>query len=126
MSDGLLADLVLLAHLGFIAFVGAGGLLVARWPRLAWLHLPAVAWGAAVEIANLSCPLTPLENRLRQAAGEAGYAGDFIGHYLLGLIYPEGLTRPVQIGLGLLAIGLNLVIYAWLIRRSRRQRGADQ
>ncbi|NWG87031.1 MAG: DUF2784 domain-containing protein [Hydrogenophilaceae bacterium] len=123
MSYSLLADLVLLAHLGFIAFVGGGGLLVARWPRLIWLHLPLAAWGAAVEIANLPCPLTPLENSLRQSAGEAGYAGDFIGHYLLAVIYPEGLTRPVQIGLGLLVIAMNLVVYAWVIRRWRQRTG---
>lgn len=119
MSYSLLADLVLLAHLGFIAFVGGGGLLVARWPRLVWLHLPAAAWGAAVEIGNLPCPLTPLENHLRQVAGQAGYAGDFIGHYLVAVIYPEGLTRPVQISLGLLAVAMNLAIYGWLLRRRR-------
>lgn len=125
MSYSLLADLVLLAHLGFIAFVGGGGLLVARWPRLVWLHLPAAAWGAAVEIGNLPCPLTPLENHLRQVAGQAGYAGDFIGHYLVAVIYPEGLTRPVQISLGLLAVAMNLAIYGWLLRR-RRHSGKNQ
>lgn len=119
MPYNLLADLVLLAHFGFILFVGGGGLLVARWPRLAWLHLPAAAWGAAVEIGNIVCPLTPLENRLRQLAGESNYAGDFIGQYLLAVIYPEGLTRPIQIGLGLLAIAINLAVYAWVVRRLR-------
>ena len=122
MPYTVLADLTLVAHLAFILFVGAGGLLVARWPRLAWLHLPAVAWGALVEIANIVCPLTPLENRFRRLAGEAGYAGDFIERYLVAAIYPEGLTRPTQIGLGLLAIAVNLAAYAWLLHRRRASR----
>lgn len=118
----ILADLALVGHLAFIVFVGAGGLLVARWPRLAWLHLPAAAWGALVEIAGITCPLTPLENRFRLLAGEVGYAGDFIGHYLSALIYPAGLTRPMQIGLGLLAVVINLAVYAWVVRCLRRNR----
>lgn len=122
----LLADLTLVGHLAFIVFVGAGGLLVGRWPRLAWLHLPAAAWGALVEITGLACPLTPLEKHFRLLAGEASYAGDFIGHYLAALIYPEGLTRPLQIGLGLLAILMNLAIYAWVIRRLRRKRRTNR
>ncbi|MBI5938539.1 MAG: DUF2784 domain-containing protein [Betaproteobacteria bacterium] len=126
MPYNLLADLVLLAHFGFILFVGGGGLLVARWPRLAWLHLPAAAWGALVEIAGIVCPLTPLENHFRQLAGETAYAGDFIGRYLLAVIYPTGLTRPVQIGLGLLAVAINLAVYAWAIRRLRKQAALPQ
>jgi uncharacterized membrane protein YhhN len=113
----LLADGVLLAHLVFILFVALGGLLVWRWPRLAWLHLPCVAWGAAVELMGWYCPLTPLENRFRALAGEAGYAGDFIQHHLLGAIYPEGLTRGMQIALGLIALAINLPVYATLWRR---------
>ncbi len=121
MLYGALADLTQLLHFGFILFVGAGGLLIARWPRLAWLHLPAAAWGVAVEIGDIVCPLTPLENHFRQLAGKAGYTGDFIGHYLLAVIYPSGLTRPGQIGLGLLAIAINLVVYTWLVRRLWRK-----
>ena len=95
------APVVLVLHGLFIAFVLLGGLAVARFPRLVWLHLPAVAWGAWVSGAGWICPLTPLENRLRRAAGEAGYPGGFVEHYLVGLIYPEGLTRGLQLFFGL-------------------------
>lgn len=116
----LAADAVVFAHLLFILFVLCGGLLVLRWRRLAWLHLPAVAWGMAVEFFHLYCPLTPLENHLRQAAGESGYGGGFIEHYLLALIYPSGLTPSIQLVLGTLVLGLNLAVYLGLVlRRSR-------
>ncbi len=115
-----LADLVLLLHLGFILFVALGGLLVLRRPRLAWLHIPAVSWGVTVEWTGWICPLTPLENHLRILAGGAGYQGDFIRHYLLATIYPEGLTRGIQIVLGIFVLALNIAIYAYVLRRSRR------
>jgi hypothetical protein len=123
MSDRFLADSLLVLHGLFILFVLVGGALVWRWPRLAWLHLPAVAWAAWVAWAGWICPLTPLENTLRRAAGQAGYEGGFIEHYLLGLIYPEGLTRGVQIGLGIGVAVLNITAYALLIRARRRKRG---
>jgi hypothetical protein len=114
-----LADAVLVLHLLFIAFVVAGAALLWRWPRLAWLHLPAALWGAYAELSGTICPLTPLENRLRALAGEAGYAQGFIEHYLLALIYPAALTREVQFALGGAVLLLNLLLYAlWL--RSRR------
>lgn len=117
----LCADVVLILHLGFTAFVVFGGLLVLRWPRLVLLHLPAVAWGATVELAGLICPLTPLEVHLRELGGEAGYRGDFIGHYVTALLYPQGLTRGTQIVLGSLVLLLNIAIYGyWLARRRRR------
>jgi hypothetical protein len=115
---GWLADLVVLLHLAFVAFVLAGGLLVWRWPRLAWIHLPCAAWGAFVELAGWICPLTPLENRLRQAAGEAGFEGGFIEHYVIPLLYPGNLTRATQVALGLLVIGANVLVYASVWRRS--------
>lgn len=118
---GLLADAVLLLHLCFVAFVLAGGLLALRWPRLAWIHLPCAAWGAFVELAGWICPLTPLENRLRQAAGEAGFEGGFVEHYVMPLLYPGNLTREMQIILGLLVIGLNVLIYAAVWRRSDKR-----
>lgn len=111
MTYRLLADAVLLLHLAFIVFVVAGGLLLRRWPRLAWLHLPAVLWGVAIELYGGVCPLTPLENQLRQLGGEAGYAGGFVEHYLLPLIYPAGLTREWQIALALGVTALNLAAY---------------
>jgi hypothetical protein len=120
----LAADVLVLLHLGFILFVALGALLVLRWPVLAWLHVPAVVWGIAIELAGgVICPLTPLENSLRQAADETGYAGGFIDHYLVPLIYPPGLTRGMQIGLGLGVAALNLLAYALLIARWRRARG---
>ncbi|WP_207885394.1 DUF2784 domain-containing protein [Pseudomonas sp. 30_B] len=117
MLARLAADAVVLLHLGFILFVLLGGLLVLRWPRLAWLHLPAAAWGMAVEFLHLYCPLTPLENHFRQAAGELGYDGGFIEHYLLPLIYPAGLTEAIQIGLGLVVLAINLPPYLLLALR---------
>lgn len=111
------ADAVVVLHLAFILFVLFGGLLLLRWPRLAWLHLPAVAWGMTVEFFHLLCPLTPLENHLRQLAGEAGYEGGFIEYYLIPLIYPAGLTPQIQIWLGCVVLALNLSVYAWLLRR---------
>ena len=116
------ADLVVVLHLAFILFVVAGGLLVLRWPRLAWAHLPVVAWGAGIELIGWICPLTPLENALRRAAGQAGYAGGFIEHYLMPLIYPAGLTREIQLALGLFVLVVNLAIYTVVALRWRRSR----
>ena len=119
----LLADAVLLLHLLFIAFALFGALALWRWPRLVWLHLPALAWGAYVVIAGDICPLTPLENRLRQAGGEAAYGPSFIEHYLLPLIYPAAVQGEMGRGLqALLGLGLllvNAVTYAWFLRRRR-------
>lgn len=121
---GLLADAVLVAHLAFVLFVALGGLLVLRWRALAWLHVPAAIWGAAIEFAGWICPLTPLENHLRARAGEAGYQQDFIARYLLPVVYPEGLTRQDQLLLGSAALAFNLAVYAWVWRRARAQRSA--
>jgi hypothetical protein len=114
------ADLVLIIHLAFVVFVVLGGLLVLRWPRLMWLHLPAVLWGAAIELIGFVCPLTPLEVWLREQGGEPGYEGDFIGHYITALLYPEGLTRGLQVLLGALALLPNVAIYGYLLVRRRR------
>lgn len=99
----------------------AGGLLVLRWPRLALLHLPAAIWGAAVELLQFCCPLTLLENRLRQAAGQADYDDGFIEQYLIPLIYPSGLTPQVQVGLGMLVLLVNGAIYGRLLSRLPRR-----
>lgn len=121
MNLRLAADALVLLHLGFILFVLLGALLVLRWPRLALLHLPAAAWGAAVELLHGYCPLTPLENHWRQAAGQAGYAGGFVEHYLIPLIYPTGLTPQIQLWLGALVLLVNLPAYLWLFYRLRRR-----
>jgi hypothetical protein len=117
VPHSLLADLVLVVHALFVLFVALGGLLVLKWPRVAWAHVPAAAWGIAIEFAGWICPLTPLENRLRELAGESGYHGDFIGRYLLPIIYPEGLTREIQIALGAAALAGNAIVYALVWRR---------
>jgi hypothetical protein len=115
------ADTLLVVHALFVAWVVLGGLAVLRWPGLAWAHLPAVAWGVWIEWAGGLCPLTPLEWRLREAAGQAGHRGGFVEHYLGALIYPEGLTRPVQVVLGALVLVLNAAIYLWIWRRRARR-----
>ena len=123
MSDRLLADLVLIVHGLFVAFVVFGGLL-ALWKRwIAYLHLPALAWGALVISMGWICPLTPLEVSLRQQAGQQGYGGGFIEHYLVSLIYPAGITREVQIALAALLIVGNIVVYTLWVRRGRRRPG---
>lgn len=117
-----LADALVIAHLAFVAFVVFGGLLVWRWRRLAWLHVPAALWGVWIEASGGICPLTPLENRLRTSAGEAAYQGDFVARYVLPMLYPEGLTHEVQIGLGVGVLALNVVIYGVMIRNRRSAR----
>jgi hypothetical protein len=114
------ADGVVLLHLAFIVFVVFGGLLVLRHPRIAWLHLPAAIWGAFVELSGRVCPLTPLENSLRIRAGDSGYTGGFIETYLIPVIYPAGLNRWIQIGLGVGVIAINLLIYGLVIARRAR------
>ena len=114
-----LADALVVFHVGFVLFVMLGGLLVLRWPRAAWIHLPAAVWGAWVEFSSTICPLTPLENHLRRLGGEAGYSGGFIEHYLLPVLYPAGLVRGVQIALGIFVVLLNVAVYARAWRRRR-------
>ncbi len=116
-----LADAVVVLHLAFVAFVMLGGLLVVRWPRLAWLHVPAAAWGAWVEFTGRVCPLTPLENQLRERGGAPGYTSDFVAHYLIPILYPAALTREVQWALGAAVLLVNVLVYALLIRRRARR-----
>lgn len=101
-------------HLAFVIFVVAGGLLVIRWRRLMLIHITAVIWAAAVELFGWICPLTPLENWFREQSGQSSYQDDFVGHFILPLLYPEGLSREVQIVLGLFVIIVNLALYGWL------------
>jgi len=133
MSTALLADAVLVLHALFIVWVMAGAFAVARWPWLAWTHLPAVAWGVWIEWSGRVCPLTPLEWRLRALSGEgAGVGGGgggappsergFIEHYLTAAIYPEGLTRDIQLVLGALVLLVNLALYVRALRRWRAGR----
>ncbi len=122
MIYSVLADLVMLFHFGFIIFAVLGALLVARWPRLTWLHLPTVAWAIWIEFTGGICPLTPLENWLRLQGGEAGYAGGFIQHYIGSVIYPGEITMTLRILLGLGLLAINLGLYIWIFRRRRHGR----
>lgn len=125
MLYGSLADAVLLLHFGFILFVVAGALLVARKPAVLPLHLAAAAWGFGIEASGAVCPLTWLELRLRGLAGQGGYSGGFVEHYLVALIYPAGLTRDMQYLLGAGVLLVNLALYAWLWRRQRSGRASS-
>lgn len=118
-----LADATVLAHLAFIAFAVLGGLLVLRKPRWAWLHLPALAWVVWLEFTGAACPLTGFENALRVRAGDAGYAGGFIDHYLLPVIYPPGLTPTLQNLFGVVVLAIAVVTYGIVLRR-RAERAA--
>jgi hypothetical protein len=113
------ADAILVSHLAFVLFVVFGALLLLRWPRLAWLHIPAVVWAAYIEFSGTICPLTPLEVALRQRAGQAGYGGGFIDHYVVSLLYPEGLTQNTQAMLGAVVVAINAAIYIVAFRRRR-------
>ncbi len=120
MGYALAADGVVLLHALFIAFAVLGGLLAVRRTWVAALHLPTVAWAAWIELSGGICPLTPLENRLRELAGERGYAGGFVEHYLLPVIYPPGLTPAVQWALAATVVVVNVLVYSWVLRRRRR------
>jgi len=121
MGSRLLADVLVGIHFLFVLFVVGGGFLAWRWPRMAWAHVPVALWGALIEFAGWICPLTPLENHLRRAAGEAGYAGGFIEHYVIPVVYPAGLTREIQLTLGAAVIVINAVAYGGLVWRRRNR-----
>ena len=119
MGYALFADLILIFHLAFIVFIVVGGLTVLYWPRMIWLHLPAAAWGVLIELAGWICPLTPLESWLRVKAGQEGFSETFVERYLLPIIYPDELTRNVQLVLAAVVFVVNGTIYA-LVWRARR------
>jgi hypothetical protein len=120
-----LAGVVVLVHMAFVAFVVAGGLLALRWPRVAWVHLPAALWGATIAFGGVVCPLTPLENWLRVRGGGTGYDTGFIEHYLLPILYPMAMTRGVQIGTGVLVVAVNALVYWRILRRPRTRWHGD-
>jgi uncharacterized protein DUF2784 len=122
VSYRLLADLTVALHGAFILFVVGGGFLAWRWRWVAWLHVPCACWGALVELGGWVCPLTPLENAFRVRAGEAGYGGGFIEHYVVPALYPAGLTRAQQVLLGGAVVAVNVLAYGLLIRRGAPSR----
>ena len=118
MAYNVLAELVLVIHFCFVLFAALGGLMVLRWPPLAWLHVPSVAWGVLVQCFFLTCPLTYVENWLRRLGGGAGYAGGFIEHYVSAVLYAD-ISREFQFMLGLLLFALNLAVYTYVVLRRR-------
>jgi Protein of Unknown function (DUF2784) len=120
MIWSVLADLLVMGHFAFTTFVIFGGFLTWAWPRIAFAHLPALAWGAWVEVSHSVCPLTPLENHLRRLGGEAGYSGGFLAHYFVRVLYPPGLTWHIQWYLAALLLAINVLAYGVLVRRIRR------
>lgn len=122
MGYRLLADLLVVAHLAFVLLVAVGGLVLLRWPRLAWVQVPAAVWGFAISVFQWTCPLTPLENRLRQLGGQAGYQGSFIDHYLVPLIYPPGLTPAMGLWIAAAVVVVNGT--CWSLAYHRRGRSA--
>ena len=123
MLDRLAADTVVALHLAFVVFAAIGGMLAWRRLAYAWFHLPALVWAAYVEFSGTICPLTPLENRLRGSAGEAGYAGSFVDHYVMPVLYPVGLTPDAQKWIGAALVALNVAIYAVALARARSRKG---
>jgi hypothetical protein len=121
----ILAEAVLLLHFSFILFALFGALLVRRWPRLGWLHLPAAGWAALVHLGRWVCPLTPLENWLRTAAGQAGYQGGFVEYYILPLVYPRIMTSALQDAAGIAVLVWNGLLYLWIFSRWRRRSGSS-
>ena len=121
----LLADIVVVIHFVFVLFSVLGALLVIRWRKIIYLHLPAAVWAAWIEFSGRICPLTPLENWLRFKGGGEGYSGDFVGHYLLSILYPSGLTRNVQFALGAIVVGLNVIIYGCVLFARKRRGGQE-
>jgi hypothetical protein len=119
------ADLVVGVHAAFVIFVVLCGLIVMRWPRLAWVHVPAAVWGMLIEFTGWICALTPLENYLRERSGLSTYQGDFVEHYILPLLYPAHLTRALQIWLGAAALIINILLYWHVIRMERRPGSVD-
>ncbi|HQU16946.1 MAG: hypothetical protein B7Z66_06435 [Chromatiales bacterium 21-64-14] len=120
MVYSMLAAAVVLMHAAFVLFAVFGGLWTWVWRRAAYLHVPALLWAAWVEFSGAICPLTYLEVWLRERAGEAGYRGGFIEHYVLRALYPPDLTRSIQLGLGALLVVFNLAVYWAAARRPRR------
>lgn len=121
MFYGLLADIVVIIHFGFVLFALFGGFAVYRWRKVMVLHLAAVVWAVVVEMFGLICPLTPLENRFRRMAGQSGYETDFVGHYLMPVLYPGSITRETQMLLGFTVLAINVLVYAFIWRRLREK-----
>jgi hypothetical protein len=124
-SARVLATAVVVVHMAFVAFVVAGGVAALRWPRVAWVHLPAALWGAMIALVGWICPLTPLENWLRVRGGGRAYDTGFLEHYLLPILYPVMMTRGLQIATGIFVVSVNLLVYWRVFRRRARVTGTE-
>ncbi|MGQ1784992.1 DUF2784 domain-containing protein [Saccharicrinis sp. GN24d3] len=114
-----LADIIFMLHLFFIVFVVLGGILVLRWEKLVWVHIPLALWGVIVEWGNFICPLTPLENKLRELGGGTGFELSFTEQYLYPIVYIDNLNREVQLVLGLIVLFINFVVYSMVFLRKK-------
>lgn len=121
MPYKVLADLVVIIHFAFVVFAVLGALLVLKWKRMIWVHIPTVLWAALVEVAGWICPLTPLEGWLRRKGGMESYELGFIEHYILPVLYPASLTRGLQIFLGIAVLCVNFILYFLVYRRYYRR-----
>jgi len=119
----ILAGAVVVVHMAFVVFVVAGAVAVLRWPRMAWVHVPAALWGATIALGGFTCPLTPLENWLRVRSGATAYDTGFLEHYLLPVLYPLAMTRGLQIATGLFVVLVNVLVYWRVFRRRSRLAG---
>ncbi len=117
------ATAVVLLHMAFVAFVVLGGLLALRWPRVAWVHVPAALWGAVIALVGWVCPLTPFENWLHVQGGQSPYTTGFLEHYLLPILYPVAMTRHLQLATGVFVVGLNALVYWRVLRRRTKLAG---
>ncbi|NNF26660.1 MAG: DUF2784 domain-containing protein [Gemmatimonadetes bacterium] len=123
MFHGVIADALVVVHGLWLVFVVCGAFLALRWSWIPWVHVPAVAWGAFIEFTGGICPLTPWENHFRRLGGEVGYSGGFIERYVTAALYPDGLTREIQIVLGFAVLALNVVAYWWVWKRGSASEG---
>ena len=116
------ADLLVIVHFAFIVFVVVGGLAALKWRWVILLHIPAAVWAVLIEFQGWICPLTPWEQELRRLGGRAPYEGGFVAHYIMPIVYPDGLTRGIQVGLGVAVVVLNVLVYGWLVARATGRR----
>jgi hypothetical protein len=125
MLDRLMADLIVVLHFAFIAFAIGGGIVVLRWRRVMVLHLPCVGWAVLVELMHWHCPLTRWENYFIARYGAEGYEGGFLDHYLIPVIYPDGLTPAIQVGIGLFVLAVNVAVYAFIVVQAFKPASRD-
>ena len=113
------ATLALLLHFSFILFVIFGAILILKFKKIIYVHIPAVTWGVYIELSHSTCPLTHLENFFLKKAGKDQYSVDFIENYIFKIIYPPALNYEIQTYLGVILIFVNLLIYYYIVKKIR-------